>query len=245
MKKTILSVLLTGLISTSSMADTLAGVYIGGSVWSNEASGVIGESSNQIDFGLADEDQGSYFIAIEHPIPFIPNLKVAAASLETTGAANVSDFEFGGQPFNGDVATNFDVNFVDYTLYYELFDNDILSFDFGLTGRDFDGDVAVSSTNSDASIEVTEIVPMLYVAANVGLPLTGFNVFAEGNFLSFDDHTLYDYQAGISYEVLDNIAVDFNIMVGYRVMKLELEDLDDLYTDVEFEGVFAGAVIHF
>ena len=86
---------------------------------------------------------------------------------------------------------------------------------------------------------------MVYVSTVVGLPFTGFDIFAEGNLLSFDDHTLYDYQAGISYAVLDNIAVDFNINLGYRAMKLELADLDDLNSNLDFKGFFAGAEIHF
>jgi len=37
MKKAALAVLVTGILSTSAMADTIAGLYIGGSIWSNEA----------------------------------------------------------------------------------------------------------------------------------------------------------------------------------------------------------------
>jgi outer membrane protein len=79
----------------------------------------------------------------------------------------------------------------------------------------------------------------------VGLPFTGFNLFAEGNFLSIDDNVLYDYQAGISYELVENLAIDINLTLGYRAVKLELDDLDDLYTNLDFDGVFAGAVLHF
>ena len=86
---------------------------------------------------------------------------------------------------------------------------------------------------------------MLYVATNVGLPLTGLNLYAQGNFLSIDDHTLYDYEVGVSYELIDNMVVDMNINAGYRAVKLELDDLNDLYSDIEFDGVFVGTTIHF
>ena len=128
-----------------------------------------------------------------------------------------------------------------------MFDNGLFSFDFGLTARDFDGEVSV--TNADGSIAgkltTSEMIPMAYASAMVGLPFTGWNVFAKGNFLSIQDHTLHDYQVGISYEIIDNLAVDLNLTVGYRSVKLQLEDIDDLYTDIEFDGVFAGAVVHF
>lgn len=251
MKKIALAVTLASILSTNVQADAL-GIYLGGQVWDNQASGTFGDGSSQIDFNLADEKQTSFFVAFEHPIPVIPNLRIGATSLETKGNTTLdTDFEFDDTEFpeGTEVTADFNISYVDYTLYYELFDNDLISFDFGLTGRDFDGDVTVSATaNSETmsgTVEVTEVVPMLYVATNVGLPLTGLNLYAQGNFLSFDSHTLYDYEVGVSYELVDNLAVDVNINAGYREVKLELADLNDLYTNIEFDGVFVGTTIHF
>ena len=247
MKKTTLAILVTGLLSASAMADTIGGIYIGGSIWSNEATGAFGENSSLVDFNLKDEEQGSFYIALEHPLPFSPNLMVASTTLDTDGSTILTDdFVFDNETFSGAVGTTFDVNYVDYTLYYELFDNGLFSFDFGLTARDFDGDITVSSdTGLNSTLSVSTIIPMLYVSTIVALPGTSFDLFANGNLLSVDDHTVHDYQVGISYELVDNIAVDVNLTLGYRSVMLELEDLDNLYTDIEFKGVFAGAVIHF
>ncbi len=247
MKKTALAILVTGLLSTSAMADTIGGLYIGGSIWSNEATGAFGEKSNLVDFNLKDQEQGSFYVALEHPLPFIPNLMVASTTLDTDGSTILTeDFVFDNETFSGSVATTFDVNYVDYTLYYELFDNGLFSFDFGLTARDFDGDITVSSdVGLNSTLSISAIIPMLYVSTIVALPGTSFDLFANGNLLSVDDHTVHDYQVGISYELVDNLAVDVNLTLGYRSVKLELEDLDNLYTDIEFKGVFAGAVVHF
>jgi len=247
MKKTIIAAALLAASATSAQADTI-GLYIGGQVWDNEASGLFGEATSQINFNLEDQQQGSYFVAVEHPLPLIPNARVAFTTLETTGMTTLtSDFEFGDQTFTSGTAVNanFDVSYADYTLYYELFDNDLISFDFGLTLRDFDGDVAVSSAGVTGTLATDEYVPMLYVATNFGIPATPLNVFAQGNLLSIDDHTLYDYQVGVSYELIDNLAVDVNLTLGYREVKLELEDINDLYTNIDFSGVYAGAIVHF
>ncbi|MGB1262090.1 MAG: TIGR04219 family outer membrane beta-barrel protein [Cognaticolwellia sp.] len=255
MKKVALAAALASVLSTNVHADAL-GVYFGGQVWDNQASGTFGDGSSQVDFNLADETQNSFFIAFEHPIPLIPNARIATTSLATDGLTTLdTDFDFDDETFlaGAEVMADFDVSYVDYTLYYELFDNDLLSFDFGLTARDFDGDVSVTAqvttgagtVTQSESIGVTDIVPMLYVATNVGLPFTGFNLYAQGNFLSFDDHTLYDYEVGVSYELVDNLAIDINLNVGYRAVKLELEDLNDLYTNIEFDGAFIGTTIHF
>jgi len=252
MKKAALAVLVTGLLSTPVMADTIAGLYIGGSIWSNEASGTFGEKNNLVDFNLEDKEQGSFYIALEHPLPLIPNVLIASTTLDTNGSSTLTEsFDFDGETFDANVSvkSTFDISYVDYTLYYEVFDNGLFSFDFGLTGRDFDGDVTVASviegSSTDATVSVTQVVPMLYVSTIVGLPGTSLNLFANGNLLSLDGHTLYDYQVGISYELIDNLAVDVNLTAGYKAVKLELEDLNDLYTDVEFNGVFAGVVVHF
>ncbi|TWX55240.1 TIGR04219 family outer membrane beta-barrel protein [Colwellia hornerae] len=248
MKKTALAVLVTGLLSTSAMADTIAGLYIGGSIWSNEATGTFGEQSGLVDFNLQDKEQGSFYIALEHPIPLIPNLMITSTTLDTDGATVLlKDFDFSGKTFDAGTAVDstFDISYVDYTLYYEIFDNGLFSFDIGLTGRDFDGDITVSADSLSGTLAVTEVVPMLYVSTIVGLPGTSFNLFANGNLLSIDDHTIYDYQVGVSYELIDNLAVDVNLTLGYKAVKFELEDLDDLYTNIEFKGAFAGVVVHF
>ena len=255
MKKIALAAALATVLSTNVQADAL-GIYLGGQVWDNQASGTFGDGSSLVDFNLVDEKQNSFFVAFEHPLPLIPNARIASTSLETNGMTTLdTDFDFDDETFlNGaDVNADFDVSYVDYTLYYELFDNDLLSFDFGITARDFDGDVTVSTQVTTSSgtvsqsdtIAVTDVVPMLYVATNVGLPLTGLNLYAQGNFLSFDDHTLYDYEVGVSYELVDNMLIDVNVNAGYRAVKLELEDLNDLYTNIEFDGLFVGTTIHF
>ena len=145
MKKIALAVTLASILSTNVQADAL-GIYLGGQIWDNQASGTFGDGSSQVDFNLADQTQNSFFIAFEHPVPLIPNIRIASTTLETEGSTTLNtEFEFDGQTFseNTNVNADFNISYVDYTLYYELFDNDLISFDFGLTGRDFDGDVTV------------------------------------------------------------------------------------------------------
>tara|TARA_R110001583_G_scaffold13909_12_gene59020 strand:- start:3181 stop:3954 length:774 start_codon:yes stop_codon:yes gene_type:complete len=257
MKKAIIATSLATVLCASAQADTLLGLYIGGQVWANQAEGSFGEGDLQGDqatFSFNDESQGSYFIALEHPIPLIPNIKISSTILDTQGSGNIAtEFSFGGETYSttAQVDTVLDLSYIDYTLYYELFDNDLLTVDFGLTARDIDTQISASGLDSNTQNSITSelggsgIVPMLYVSTIVGLPFTGFNVFAEANYVSYDDQTLYDYQVGVSYEVLDNLAVDLNVTLGYREMKLELNDLDDLYSDLTFNGVFAGVTVHF
>lgn len=250
MKKTLLAGSLAALMCCTAQADTLLGLYIGGQIWSNDASGTFGEGTDdQSVFEFDDENQGSFYVAFEHPIPLIPNIKIASTTLDTVGGTQLTDtftFEDVTYPVGTTLDTTLDASFVDYTLYYEVFDNDLLTFDFGLTARDLDAYIKVSESDSNGSdLDISGIIPMAYVSTIVGLPLTGLNVFAEANFISYDDQTIYDAQIGVSYALLDNVAVDFDVTLGYRTVKLELDDLDGFYSDLTYDGFFAGAVVHF
>ena len=252
MKKTIIAAGIASLLCTSAQADTLLGLYIGGHMWANQAEGSFGQgNNNQAAFDFNDENQGSFFVALEHPIPLIPNIKIASTTLDTVGGTTISgSFTFDGETYNdgSTLDTTFDANYVDYTFYYELFDNDLLTFDFGITARDLDSQIKVVDVNdatSNSDLSVSGIIPLLYVNTIIGLPFTGFNIFAEANFLSYGDSSVYDYQVGVSYALLDNLAVDVDLTLGYRAAKLELDDIDDLYSDLTFDGVFAGAIVHF
>ncbi|MCP4060751.1 MAG: TIGR04219 family outer membrane beta-barrel protein, partial [Pseudoalteromonas sp.] len=87
--------------------------------------------------------------------------------------------------------------------------------------------------------------PLAYGRAEAGLPFTGLSVFFEGSFLAIDDSKVQDYQVGVAYELIDNLAVDVAIKAGYRSMTLELDDVDDINTDIDASGPFAGIQVHF
>ncbi len=250
-KKSVVAASLAVIFCSNAQADTVLGLYLGAHVWANEAQGSFGEGKlTQASFNFNDEKQGSFYIAIEHPIPLIPNIKIASTTLDTIGGATLnSSFTFEGETYvvDSQVSTTFNTSYIDYTFYYELFDNDLLTFDVGITARDLDSDIAVTDTTTQASssLSVSGVIPLLYANVIIGLPFTGFNLFAEGNYLSYDDQTISDYQVGISYELVDNLAVDVNLTLGYRSLELDLNDLDNLYSNLTFDGIFAGAVVHF
>ena len=185
-------------------------------------------------------------------MPLIPNIKLKYTQLELDGKTILTDtFEFDGQDFTVNSEANLmtDFSHMDYTLYYELFDNDLVSVDFGLTVKHFDGDATVSGIVSGKktteSIDFSAPVPLGYLRGEVGLPLTGLSVFAEGNLLAIDDSKIQDYQVGIAWEFVDTLAVDMAIRAGYRSFIIELADVDDISTDLDISGPFAGLQVHF
>jgi len=273
MKKMAFAVTFAVLFTANVRADAV-GLYLGGQIWQSEVSGIFGEKNTLIDFNLKKEQQINYFIAVEHPFPLLPNVCISSTTLDTTGKATLTqEFSFGDENFaiGDDVNASFNVSYVDYTLYYELFDNGVFSFELGLTARDFDGDATITGTtiiiDSDddcpethqgnicpspsvtytptGKIKTNEIEPMLYFSTNISLPLTNLSVFAQGDLSLIDDHSLYDYQVGLSYDLIDSGKVNLNLTLGYKAVKIEFEDLDNLYADLEFKGAFVGVITHF
>jgi len=247
MKKTILAVGLSTLLSANANADAL-GIYLGGQVWDADVTGQLGETGSIEKFNFSGNQLGNAHVALEHPIPIIPNAKVSWVDLGTDGGTTLSqEFEFADItfPVGTEVTTNLDVSYVDFTLYYEVFSNDLFAFDFGLSGRNISGDVNVASASDSADLAFSTVIPMVYAKTVIGLPLTGFNIFAEGNLISLDGNSMHDYQVGVGYELLDNWVVDLDLQIGYRSLDMQLSDVDNLYADLVYDGVFAGAVIHF
>ena len=251
MKKCLLAAVIgCALFSASSHADTIAGVYAGAQVWQTDTSGGFADNSSTADFNFDDETNTALYVAFEHPLPFVPNVKIGHTTLDNSGTTTLNtNFTFDGDLYTADsqIDTIVELDATDIILYYELFDNDLISFDVGLNAKYIDGAFSVYDTASDTqgAGDFSGVVPMVYSKVQVGLPFTGLAAYAEGSYLSFDDHELSDYQVAVTYSFIESLAVDMTLQVGYRKVTVDIEDLDDIYADMEFDGAFAGLEVHF
>ncbi|MFC3033582.1 TIGR04219 family outer membrane beta-barrel protein [Pseudoalteromonas fenneropenaei] len=253
-KLTLAAALAVASMAPVAHADTLLGFYIGAEGWKADNEGSFAERGNLQNFNFKDETFSSFYAALEHPIPLVPNLKIKHTELELTGSTTLTEtFEFGDTVYrtNTTATTVSDLSHNDFILYYELFDNDLVSFDFGINVKQFDGDLKVTGEDQatgqskSETVSFSGYVPMGYLKAEVGLPFTGLSVFAEGSMLSIDDSSIRDYQVGVAWEFIDNMAVDVALRAGYRSMQLELDDVDNIDTDMDFSGPFLGLQLHF
>ncbi len=235
--------------SMTASADTLLGGYVGANAWNIGVSGGFSQEESVTEFEFDDKSNTSFYAALEHPIPLVPNVKLAQTTMDTIGSAQLqAQFTFGGEVYLVDTALNTqaDITATDITLYYEILDNDIISLDLGLTGKQLDGDFTVIDENGRQSQESFDgIIPMVYGKVAIGLPLTGLGVFAEGNALAIDNDSFTDYQVGISYSFVETLALDLSLYAGYRSTALDIEDLDGIYADLEFDGAFVGLEFDF
>lgn len=237
------------------VADTLFGIYAGVGAWFTEYDGDVA-SEDGVDINLIDDlnfdknDANSIYVAIEHPVPMLPNFRIQRTEISIDESSELdSQIEFDGVafPLKENVSAELDLTHTDATLYYEVLDNWV-SLDLGITVRAFDGVVNIEGESIDvdtgepifASQEIDVPIPMLYGKAKFELPFTGFSVEAVGNMLEVSGNGITDATVKLAYESKLGIGAE----LGYRVLKLTLEDDDDLEAEVTVDGAYLGISLH-
>ncbi len=243
---------LIGICSTLSMADVVGGEIDLG-YYSHTPSGWAQYKGDVVDLknDLKWKNEGDIFIKayLEHPLPILPNIKVGYSKFGHSGSGEITKgFQFGGESFGigTDVDTNFDLKMYDLTLYYEILDNWV-NLDLGLNVKYLDGVLTVKGQNIvtqqliDESDDIKAPIPMLYAKARFDVPTTDLSFQAEGNYVSYDGNTLYDAELGARYTFLLGLGLE----IGYKTMKIKLNDVDDLSMDSDFSGAYGKLVWDF
>lgn len=230
----------------SANADII-GATFGAYTWNQSWSGSI-QSEEALatkvdledDLGYDDENGNSFFVALEHPIPLLPNIRLAHTELEISETNTLSRaIEYEGKKYtiNTPVNSKMDLSHTDATLYYEILDN-IVSLDIGLTARIFDGEAKISGSGQTGSTDLDGTIPLLFASARFNLPLTGLYVGAEAHAISYSGNSITDVKANIGYEI-GIVAVE----LGFRSFDIDLEADDDEKFDLTVDGAFLGIVI--
>lgn len=232
-------------LSSTAAADVL-GFRLGAYKWQADLEGTVRAGSERVsiqrDLGFDDDNFTVIYAAFEHPLPLLPNVAVARTDLDTSATARPGKaFDFDGQlftPFDR-INTNLDLSHTDVTLYYELLDNWV-SLDAGLTIRRFDEGVSLAATGRNASLDLDETLPMLYLAARVDLPFSGLYAGVEANAVRYSDNELFDYRAHLGYVTHFGLGLE----LGLRSFDLTYDDGDD-EADVTIEGAYGSLLYRF
>ena len=246
MKSTRFKLAFIALISmqTTLVSADFVGFNIGINHWSPELTGNFNSGNNATidlknDLGVNDPSQTSLILILEHPIPLLPNIKYQNIDLETSGSKTLNrNIQFNGQSFSSgsQITSTFDLSHDDIKLYYEVLDNWI-NLDLGLDLKRFNGRVGISGNN----IAVDETVPLLYISARFDLPFTGFYAGADLNHLSSGDNSANDSTLLIGYES----SIGLGIEGGLKTFSIDLDNADNIDTNVEYEGLYLNGFFHF
>ncbi len=189
---------------------------------------------------------------IEHPMPMLPNIKLALTNLSHEGEGSVNSFTWGSIdiPFGGSIENSFDMTKYDLTLYYELLDN-WAEIDIGATLGYLDGNIAVTALagfstlpklSQTESIDFSIFLPTLYGKARFTIPTTDLSFQFEGDIFSYDKTSYYTYEASIRY----TFSMGLGIEGGWKSLHFDSTDLTDgLILDMDFNGPYATIVWDF
>ncbi len=225
-------------LSSNANADAL-GLYVGGGVWDHDPSGSFGTTGDSVidmesNLKYSGEKDSYVYLAFEHFVPLVPNVRIESASMGHTGASSIP-FDFNGVV--GVAAGNSEINIdtTDVVLYWRLLDNWV-NLDLGLNARKLEADFTLGGE----TVAVSETIPMLYIAAQFDLPLTGLSIGADINHISYSDAKYQDVRIRAIYE-MGVVGIE----LGLKTTKLDLKGLDSIDSSIEFKGMMVGAFLHF
>lgn len=231
MKVLKLSLLALGMgLSGLAQADVI-GVKGDLSYWAYDGQANMAAQTAASDQDLERKGAAQLSLAIEHPVPLIPNAKIRYVNLKTQ-----TENEVAGQPV-------YDINMdhADFILYYEILDN-IVNADVGVGATTLNGHV---TTLALSKTDIDKTVPVIYATAGAKLPFTGLSAKAEATYTNVNDVKITDAQAEVQYNFVQSMLLDLGAKVGYRIMNIELDDMDKRDMKFEFKGPYIGLDAHF
>ncbi len=236
------------LMAAPASADTVFGLYAGAGSWQQNFSGDIRSGFSEIDveddLGMDDEFNNMFYLAVEHPMPFLPNVRVSYADFDIDSDSVLSrPIDFNGVvfPTGTTLGTTIDMVQGDAMLYYELLDN-YVSLDLGMGARYLDGSIELVSDSSFSEADFSAVIPMLYGRARADLPLTGFWMGAEVQGMGYSDNNLLDANAQLGWESPIGLGAE----LGWRMLSLDIDDVDDFdKTGIDISGPYMALNYHF
>ena len=238
------------LATASTHAAWLFSVGAGINTWDVDISGDAGENASLEKNGLnlSNEDATEIFVFFEHPVPFLPNVKIAQNDMTFSGSSDNSIRLIGDVALTGNIYSEADLSHNDLTLYWGLpLPIPLLSIDLGLTARQFDGYIfARNELNEIQAQELDFVLPLVYAGITVDTPF-GVFVNAKANYARVAGNSFSDAQYLVGYNA--PIPVPFltvSVQAGYRSFNVVTdEDLTDIDSSIALDGVYGGATISF
>lgn len=214
----------------------------GNALYTTPLTGTASSADLEDTLGWSDAQDVFLKAYFEHPLPFIPNVKLGFTKLSHDGTGAASLFSWGDiVNFSGEINSQLDLRMTDVTLYYELLDNWI-ELDAGLTGRYLSGDIQVDTVLESENVSFSSWIPMLYAKARFNVPSTDFSLQFEANGISYQGATFYDYELSARY----TLAVGLGLEAGYKAFHVDSDDLSSgLESNMDFTGAYAAVVWDF
>ncbi len=208
------------------------------------------------DANLGDKTKPWAKLKLEHPIPLIPNIKLAYMPMKFDGSGNVTrTVKWGDERYNLNAGFNLSVKLdrVDTTLYYNFpfiktATAGKLDVEFGLNVRTimFDGKLSGTTTGGASvteSASITLPIPMGHLAAEIR-PISLLSLVGELNYIGYKNNAYYDYVAGLRLNSRVRTPLKPFVEVGYRYEKLKIDE-EGVKTDLKVKGLYGLVGVRF
>jgi outer membrane protein len=209
---------------------------------------IIGTTiSTEDDLGIGNESYPSVEVfmgAGKHHINFM------YTKADYSGEKNLSrSIDFMGKTYTDGSFVQSDLAFkmLDLEYQYDLLDleNILAGFSLGVIGKikyiDGEARLRATSLGYDESETFQVPIPMIGLGMHVGILADILEARAKIAGIGYSGNKFYEGQADISVTPFPFL----DIHGGYKIMKLDVDDVSDVYVDVEFKGPYVGLTLSF
>ena len=178
------------------------------------------------------------------------HLTLTYTKADYSGENNITrDIVFNGQTYTANAFVESDLEFQMLDLEYQYdfinIENVVGGFSMGVLARAkyIEGEARLKSVSlgfdEDETFKVP--LPMLGIGVRVGLIADLLEARVKGAGITYSGSTFYDAQADLAFTPFPAVAIHG----GYRIMKLNIDDISNVTSDIEFKGPYAGITISF
>lgn len=195
------------------------------------------------DLDAESPSQSSMLLILEHPISALPNLRYQGPVSESQGGQ--SGNRIGPAPAGADdTTTSFQLSQDDIVLYYQL-PGSQLDVNLGVDLKRFAGEVSMAGPDTTTRVDVDETIPLMYLSARYDLSNSGFYVGANINAniidLGLSKSSAQDSTIMLGYDSGTGLGVEG----GYKSFSLNLDKIDSLDSNFEYDGLYLNGYFNF
>lgn len=199
---------------------------------------------------LGFDDKTKFFAKakIEHPIPFLPNLYLQYTPMDFDGD-RITAFTFDRKTYVGRVHTELQLDHYDIGFYYNLpmvstMTSGVFDAEVGLFIRVIDFQAKVSDGVRTSTADFTAPIPMLYGSLTIN-PIEFVSIVAEGKGITYNDNYYYDFSGEVRLTPFSAVVMKPFISFGYKIERLRIDDIDDVYSDIRIKQPYVAMGISF
>ncbi len=211
-----------------------------------DKNGVTGTYINvEDDLGVGDESYPSVevFAGIGNH-----HISLMYTKADYSGENNINrDIYFNGELYTATTFVQSDLEFtmIDLEYQYDLLDleNVLAGFSLGVIGKIkyLEGETRLRGGGYDESETFKAPIPMVGLAMHMGILADILEARVRVAGMGYSGNKFYEGLADVSLTPFPFL----DIHGGYKYMKFEVDDISDVYTDIEFKGPYVGLTISF